>query len=146
MIMNNTTGITTAAARLVGIADEAIRFFQQLDRNTNSVSKRVQQLESFSRLTREVELKPSVENHNDEERLGLTRQILVYCYKPINRILSRLEWVDNGGRHTSTQQGILGVYAELNDREIKDLFEELHREQLCLVAFRNSRYVPFRNT
>nr|RBR00675.1 hypothetical protein FVER53263_21080 [Fusarium verticillioides] len=140
--MNNTTGITTAAARLVGIADEAIRFFQQIDRNTNSVSKRVQQLESFSRLAREVELKPSAEDHNDEEHLGLTRKILVYCYKLISRILSQLEWVDNGGRHTSTQQGLLGVYAELNDREVKDLFEELHREQLCLVAFRNSRLRP----
>ncbi|PNP85278.1 hypothetical protein FNYG_01507 [Fusarium nygamai] len=140
--MNDTTGITTAAARFVGITDEAIRFFQQLDRNTNSVSKRVQQLESFSRLAREVELKPSAEDHNDEEHLGLTRQILVYCYKLTSRILSRLEWVDNGGRHTSTQQGLLGVYAELNDREVKDLFEELHREQLCLVAFRNSRLRP----
>ncbi|KAF5645279.1 vegetatible incompatibility het-E-1 [Fusarium tjaetaba] len=140
--MNDTTGITTAAARLVGIVDEAIRFFQQLDRNTNSVSKRVQQLESFSRLAREVELRPSAEDHNDEEHLGLTRQILVYCYKLISRILSRLEWVDNGGRHTSTQQGLLGVYAELNDREVKDLFEELHREQLCVVAFRNSRPRP----
>ncbi|KAF5572886.1 vegetatible incompatibility het-E-1 [Fusarium pseudoanthophilum] len=143
--MNDTTGITTAAARLVGITDEAIRFFQQLDRNTNSVSKRVQQLESFSRLAREVELRPSAEDHNVEEHLGLTTQILVYCYKLISRILSRLEWVDNGGRHTSTQQGLLGVHAELNDREVKDLFEDLHREQLCLVAFRNSRYVPFRN-
>ncbi|KAF5563094.1 vegetatible incompatibility het-E-1 [Fusarium napiforme] len=140
--MNDTTGITTAAARLVGIADEAIRLFQQVDRNTNSVSKRVQQLESFSRLAREVELRPSAEDHNVEEHLGLTRQILVYCYKLISRILSRLEWVDNGGRHTSTQQGLLGVYAELNDREVKDLFEELHREQLCVVAFRNSRLRP----
>ncbi|KAF5580006.1 vegetatible incompatibility het-E-1 [Fusarium pseudocircinatum] len=140
--MNDTTGITTAAARLVGIADEAIRFFQQLDRNNNSVSKRVQQLESFSRLAREVERKPSAEDHNDEGHLGLTRQILVYCYKLISRILSRLEWVDNGGRHTSTQQGLLGVYAELNDRQVKDLFEGLHREQLCIIAFRNSRFRP----
>ncbi|KAF5663762.1 het-E-1 heterokaryon incompatibility protein [Fusarium denticulatum] len=132
--MNDTTGITTAAARFVGIVDEAIRFFQQLDRNTNSVSKRVQQLESFSRLAREVELKPAAEDHNNEEHLGLIRQILVYCYKLISRILSRLEWVDNGGRHTSTQQGLLGVYAELNDRQVKDLFGELHREQLCIIA------------
>lgn len=145
MIMNGTTSITIAAARLVGIADEAIRFFQQLDRSTNSVSKRVQQLESFSRLAREVELKPSADDHNDEEQLGLTKQILVYCYKLISRILSQLEWVDNGGRHTSTQQGLLGVYAELNNREVKALFGDLHREQLCLVAFRNSRYVPFQN-
>ncbi|KAH7178644.1 hypothetical protein DER46DRAFT_676598 [Fusarium sp. MPI-SDFR-AT-0072] len=140
--MNDTTGITTAAARLVGIADEAIRFFQQLDRNTNSVSKRVQQLESFSRLARDVELKPSADDHNDEEQLGLTRQILIYCYKLISRILSQLEWVDNGGRHTSTQQGLLGVYAELNHWEVKGLFEELHREQLCLIAFRKSRFKP----
>ncbi|KAI7769427.1 hypothetical protein LZL87_014340 [Fusarium oxysporum] len=140
--MNDTTGITTAAARLVGIADEAIRFFQQLDRNTNSVSKRVQQLESFSRLARDVELKPSADDHNDEEQLGLTRQILIYCYKLISRILSQLEWVDNGGRHTSTQQGLLGVYAELNHWEVKGLFEELHGEQLCLIAFRKSRFKP----
>ncbi|KAF5652300.1 het-E-1 heterokaryon incompatibility protein [Fusarium sp. NRRL 25303] len=143
--MNDTTSITIAAARLVGITDEAIRFFQQLDRNTNSVSKRVQQLESFSRLAKEVELKPSADDHNNEEQLGLTKPILVYCYKLISIILSRLEWVDNGGRHTSTQQGLLGVYAELNNREVKALFEDLHREQLCLVAFRNSKYVPFRN-
>ncbi|KAF5721807.1 het-E-1 heterokaryon incompatibility protein [Fusarium globosum] len=137
--MNDTTSITTAAARLVGITDEAIRFFQQLDINTNSVSKRVQQLESFSRLAKEVELKPSADDHNDEEQLGLTKQILIYCHKLISRILSRLEWVDNGGRHTSTQQGLLGVYAELNNREVKALFGDLHREQLCLVAVRKSR-------
>ncbi|KAI1049235.1 hypothetical protein LB506_004840 [Fusarium annulatum] len=142
MIMNDTTGITIAAARLVGITDEAIRFFQQLDRNTNSVSKRVQQLESFSRLAKEVELKPSADDHNDQGQLGLTKKILIYCYKLISRILSRLEWVDNGGRHTSTQQGLLGVYAELNNREVKALFEDLHREQLCLVAFRTSRFRP----
>ncbi|KAG4253374.1 hypothetical protein FPRO03_07334 [Fusarium proliferatum] len=140
--MNDTTSITIAAARLVGITDEAIRFFQQLDRNTNSVSKRVQQLESFSRLAKEVELKPSADDHNDQGQLGLTKQILIYCYKLISRILSRLEWVDNGGRHTSTQQGLLGVYAELNNREVKALFEDLHREQLCLVAFRTSRFRP----
>ncbi|RBA13740.1 hypothetical protein FPRO05_02533 [Fusarium proliferatum] len=140
--MNDTTGITIAAARLVGITDEAIRFFQQLDRNTNSVSKRVQQLESFSRLAKEVELKPSADDHNDQGQLGLTKKILIYCYKLISRILSRLEWVDNGGRHTSTQQGLLGVYAELNNREVKALFEDLHREQLCLVAFRTSRFRP----
>ncbi|KAF5631812.1 vegetatible incompatibility het-E-1 [Fusarium sp. NRRL 52700] len=136
--MNGTTSITTAAARLIGISDEAIRFFQQLDRNTNSVSRRVQQLESFSRLAREVELKPSADDRNNEEQLGLTRQILVHCYKLISRILSQLEWVDNGGRHTSTQQGLLGVYAELNDREVKNLFDDLHREQLCLADFRYS--------
>ena len=102
MIMNDTTSITIAAARLVGITDEAIRFFQQLDRNTNSVSKRVQQLESFSRLAKEVELKPSADDHNDQGQLGLTKKILIYCYKLTSRILSRLEWVDNGGRHTST--------------------------------------------
>ncbi|KAF5539867.1 vegetatible incompatibility het-E-1 [Fusarium mexicanum] len=140
--MNDTTGITTAAARLVGITDEAIRFFQQLDRNTNSVSKRVQQLESFSTLVREIELKPAANDHDDEDQLGLTKQILVYCFKIIGRILSQLEWVDNGGRHTSTQHGLLGVYAELNNREVKNLFEVLHREQLCLVAFRNSRFKP----
>ncbi|KAF5679463.1 vegetatible incompatibility het-E-1 [Fusarium circinatum] len=140
--MNDTTGITTAAARLVGITDEAIRFFQQLDRNTKSVSKRVQQLESFSKLVREIELKPAANDHDDEDQLDLTKQILLYCYKLISRILSQLEWVDNGGRHTSTQQGLLGVYAELNNREVKDLFEDLHREQLCLVAFRNSRFKP----
>ncbi|KAG4267106.1 hypothetical protein FPRO04_04718 [Fusarium proliferatum] len=140
--MNDTTGITIAAARLVGITDEAIRFFQQLDRNTNSVSKRVQQLESFSRLAKEVELKPSADDHNDQGQLGLTKKILIYCYKLISRILSRLEWVDNGGRHTSTQQGLLGVYAELNNREVKALFQDLHREQLCLVAFRTSRFRP----
>ncbi|KAF4960921.1 hypothetical protein FGADI_571 [Fusarium gaditjirri] len=140
--MNDTTSITTAAARLVGIADEAIRFFQQLDSNTNSVSKRVHQLESLSRLAREVELKPSVDDHNDDEQLSLTRQILVYCHKLLGRILSQLEWVDNGGRHTSTQQGLLGVYAELNHWKVKGLFEELHREQLCLVGFRNSRFKP----
>ncbi|KAF5608068.1 vegetatible incompatibility het-E-1 [Fusarium subglutinans] len=140
--MNDTTGITTAAARLVGITDEAIRFFQQLDRNTNSVSKRVQQLESFSKLARDVELKPVANDHDDEDQLSLTKQILIYCYKLISRILSQLEWVDNGGKHTSTQQGLLGVYAELNNREVKDLFEDLHREQLCLVAFRNSRFKP----
>ncbi|KAF5237665.1 hypothetical protein FANTH_10692 [Fusarium anthophilum] len=140
--MNDTTGITTAAARLVGITDEAIRFFQQLDRNTKSVSKRVQQLESFSKLVREIELKPAANDHDDEDQLDLTKQILLYCYKLISRILSQLEWVDNGGRHTSTQQGLLGVYAELNNREVKDIFEDLHREQLCLVAFRNSRFKP----
>ncbi|KAF5965646.1 hypothetical protein FBULB1_12111 [Fusarium bulbicola] len=140
--MNDTTGITTAAARLVGITDEAIRFFQQLDRNTKSVSKRVQQLESFSELVREIELKPAANDHDDEDQLDLTKQILLYCYKLISRILSQLEWVDNGGRHTSTQQGLLGVYAELNNREVKGLFEDLHREQLCLVAFRNSRFKP----
>ncbi|KAF4440123.1 vegetatible incompatibility HET-E-1 [Fusarium acutatum] len=140
--MNDTTRITTAAGRLVGIADEAIRFFQQLDRNTNSVSKRVQQLESFSTLAKEIELKPAVNDHDDEEQFGLTKQISVYCYKLIGRILSQLEWVDNGGRHTSTQQGLLGVYSELNNREVKNLFEELHREQLCLVAFRNSGVGP----
>ncbi|KAF5713967.1 vegetatible incompatibility het-E-1 [Fusarium mundagurra] len=140
--MNDATGITTAAARLAGITDEAIRFFQQLDRDTNSVSKRVQQLESFSGLAREVELKPAVNDQNDQEQLGLTRQTLVYCYKLISRILSQLEWVDNGGRHTSTQQGLLGVYAELNDHQVKDLFEELHREQLCIIVFRTSRFRP----
>ncbi|KAF4501044.1 Vegetative incompatibility HET-E-1 [Fusarium agapanthi] len=140
--MNDTTGITTAAAGLVGITDEAIRFFQKLDRNTNSVSKRAQQLESFSTLARDVELKPATNDHDDEDQLGLTKHILVYCYKLIGRILSQLEWVDNGGRHTSTQQGLFGVYAELNNREAKNLFEDLHREQLCLAAFRNSRFKP----
>lgn len=138
MIMNDTTGITTAAARLVGITDEAVRFFQQLDHTTNSVAKRVQQLEAFSRLAKEIELKPSANDHDDEQ-LGLTKQILLYCYKLISRILSQLEWVDNGGRHASTQQGLLGVYTELNNWEVKDPFEDLHREQLCLVAFRKSR-------
>ncbi|EXK87423.1 hypothetical protein FOQG_09226 [Fusarium oxysporum f. sp. raphani 54005] len=142
MIMNDTTGITTAAARLVGITDEAVRFFQQLDHTTNSVAKRVQQLEAFSRLAKEIELKPSANDHDDEEQLGLTKQILLYCYKLISRILSQLEWVDNGGRHASTQQGLLGVYAELNNWEVKDPFEDLHREQLCLVAFRKSRFRP----
>ncbi|SCO13928.1 unnamed protein product [Fusarium fujikuroi] len=140
--MSDTTSITIAAARLVGITDEAIRFFQQLDINTNFVSKWVQQLESFSRLAKDIELKPSADDHNDEEQFGLTKQILVYCYKLISRILSRLEWVDNGGRHTSTQQGLLGVYAELNNREVKALFGDLHREQLCLVAFRESSFRP----
>ncbi|KAG5748579.1 hypothetical protein H9Q70_008760 [Fusarium xylarioides] len=140
--MNDTTGITTAAGRLVGIADEAVRFFQELDHTTNSVARRVQQLETFSTLAKEIELKPSANDHDGEEQLDLTKQILIYCYKLISRILSRLEWVDNGGRHTSTQQGLLGVYAELNNHEVKDLFEDLHREQLCLVAFRNSRFKP----
>ncbi|KAG5800993.1 hypothetical protein H9Q74_014476 [Fusarium xylarioides] len=140
--MNDTTSITTAAGRLVGIADEAVRFFQELDHTTNSVARRVQQLETFSTLAKEIELKPSANDHDGEEQLDLTKQILIYCYKLISRILSRLEWVDNGGRHTSTQQGLLGVYAELNNHEVKDLFEDLHREQLCLVAFRNSRFKP----
>ncbi|KAF9772599.1 hypothetical protein IL306_009690 [Fusarium sp. DS 682] len=140
--MNDTTNLTTAAARLVGIADEAIRFFQQLDLSTNSVTKRVQQLESFSTLVRKVELEPSVDGGDDQEQIELTRQILVYCYKLVNRILSQLEWIDNGGRHTSTQQGLLGVYAELNNREVNRLFEELHREQLCLIAFRKSSFKP----
>ncbi|KAF5555453.1 vegetatible incompatibility het-E-1 [Fusarium phyllophilum] len=140
--MNDTTSITTAAGRLVGIADEAVRFFQELDNTTNSVARRVQQLETFSTLAKEIELKPAANEHDDEDQLGLTKQILIYSYKLIGKILSQLEWVDNGGRHTSTQQGLLGVYSELNNREVKGLFEELHREQLCLVAFRNSRFRP----
>ncbi|KAF4344339.1 vegetatible incompatibility het-E-1 [Fusarium beomiforme] len=137
--MTDTTSLTTAAARLVGIADEAIRFFQQLNLSTYSVTKRVQHLESFSELVRKIELEPSVDNEDGQEQINLIKQILVHCYKLISRILSQLEWVDNGGRHTSTQQGLLAVYAELNNREVKGLFQELHREQLLIIAFRKAR-------
>lgn len=137
--MSDPVGLTNAASRLVGITDEAIRFFQQLDYNTNSVTKRVTQLESLCKLVKKIELQPSLDYSNDQEQLDLTKQILLYCHKVIGKILSHLEWIDNGGHHTVTQQGLVGVYAELNKQEIKNLFEELHREQICLVAFRKSK-------
>ncbi|KAF4451153.1 hypothetical protein F53441_5852 [Fusarium austroafricanum] len=137
--MSDAAGLTSAASRLVGIADEAIRFFQQLDLNTKSVTERVNQLESLSKLAKKIELET---DNEDQEQLNLVKQILLYCYKVINRILSQLEWVDNGGKHTLTQQGLLGVYTELNKQEVKDLFDELQREQLCLVAFRDSKFKP----
>ncbi|KIL90446.1 hypothetical protein FAVG1_06178 [Fusarium avenaceum] len=140
--MSDPAGLTNAASRLVGITDEAIRFFQQLDYNTNSVTNRVTQLESFCKLVKKIELQPSLDNSDDQEQLDLTKQILLYCHKVIGKILSHLEWIDNGGHHTVTQQGLVGVYAELNKQEIKNLFEELHREQICLVAFRKSKFKP----
>ncbi|KAG5662465.1 hypothetical protein KAF25_004883 [Fusarium avenaceum] len=140
--MSDPVGLTNAASRLVGITDEAIRFFQQLDYNTNSVTNRVTQLESFCKLVKKIELQPSLDNTNDQEQLDLTKQILLHCHKVIGKILSHLEWIDNGGHHTVTQQGLVGVYAELNKQEIKNLFEELHREQICQVAFRKSKFKP----
>ncbi|KAM0229774.1 hypothetical protein ACHAP5_011561, partial [Fusarium lateritium] len=140
--MNDFVGFTNAASRLVGITDEAIRFFQRLDYDTNSVTNRVKQLESFCKLVKKIELHPSVHDNDDQKQLDLTSQIFLHCYRVIGKILSHLEWIDNGGQHTVTQQGLVGVYAELNKQEIKDLFEELHREQLCLVAFRKSKFKP----
>ncbi|KAF4963056.1 hypothetical protein FSARC_8908 [Fusarium sarcochroum] len=138
--MSDTTALTVAASRLVGITDEAIRLFQTLDFDLHSVTKQVRQLESFSRLVKKIELQPLVNKNDDQEQLELTRQILLHCHKVISQLLSQLEWVDNGGKHTLTQQGKMGVYAELNRQEIKDLFEELHREQLCLKAFQSSKF------
>ncbi|KAM0317019.1 hypothetical protein ACHAPQ_011153 [Fusarium lateritium] len=140
--MSDPAGLTNAASRLLGITDEAIRFFQRLNYSTNSVTNRVKQLESFCKLVKKIELHPSVNDDDDQEQLDLTSQIFLHCYSVIGKILSHLEWIDNGGQHTVTQQGLVGVYAQLNKQEIKDLFEELHREQLCLVAFRKSKFKP----
>ena len=137
--MSDAIGLTTAASRLAGITDEAIRLFQTLDFDLHSVTKQVKQLESFSELVKEIELQPLVDGNDESEQLELTRQILLHCHKVISRLLSQLEWVDNGGKHTLTQQGKMGVYAELNKQEIKDPFEELHREQLCLNFFQSSK-------
>ncbi|KAF5025126.1 hypothetical protein F66182_2827 [Fusarium sp. NRRL 66182] len=127
--------LSTAASRLAGTTDEAIRFFRRLDLDLNSVANRVEQLKSLSALAREIELNHSISDNHGQQ------QILLHCHIIIDRILTQLEWVDNGGKHTVTQHGLLGVYEELNRQEIKDDFEALHREQLCLVAFRDSKRV-----
>ncbi|KAJ4263054.1 hypothetical protein NW762_006667 [Fusarium torreyae] len=140
--MSDAIGLTTAASRLAGIIDEATRLFQTLDFDLHSVTKQVKQLESFSRLVKKIELQPLIDENDEPEQLELTRQILLHCHKVISQLLFQLEWVDNGGKHTLTQQGKMRVYGELNKQEIKDLFEELHREQLCLRSFRSSKFKP----
>ncbi|KAG8676176.1 hypothetical protein FPOAC2_02265 [Fusarium poae] len=134
--MHTSADVKDAASRLAEFADEAARFFHQLDPSKKDVTKRPEQLESLSRLANEFKLAPSTDRSDTEKELEFTTQILLHCSEIIRDILSELNWREP----TLTRPESLTVYEIINRKRARDLFDDLKQEQLCLVAFRNSEF------
>ncbi|GKU09832.1 unnamed protein product [Fusarium langsethiae] len=134
--MDASVDVKDAASRLAEFADEAVGFFHQLDPCKKNVTNRLEQLESLSRLANEVELVPSTDSNDTEKQLEFTTHILLHCSEIIKDILTELDW----RALTLSRPESSAVYRDLNEKRVKDLFEDLKREQLCLVAFRKSEF------
>ncbi|RGP65809.1 hypothetical protein FSPOR_7070 [Fusarium sporotrichioides] len=135
-VMDASVDVKDAASRLAEFADEAVGFFHQLDPCKKNVTNRLEQLESLSRLANEVELIPSTDSNNTEKQLEFTTHILLHCSEIIKDILTELDW----RALTLSRPESSAVYRDLNEKRVNDLFEDLKREQLCLVAFRKSKF------
>lgn len=129
--------VKDAASRLAQFADEAVSFFQQLNSSNKDIIKRLEQWERLSRLASEVESVPSTDSNDTEKQLEFTTQILLHCSAITKDILTGFNWRE----FTLDDPGLVTVYDRLNGKRVKTLFEDLEREQLCLVAFRESEYV-----
>jgi hypothetical protein len=136
--MDAAMAVKDAASRLAEFADEAVGFFQQLDPHKKHVITRLKQLESLSKLAKEVSLEPFTDRNDTQVQLEFTKQILLRCSEIIRDILTELDWVNNGRELTLAEPKLLAVYDDLNRQRVKGLFEDLNREQLCLIAFRKS--------
>ncbi|WXC56405.1 hypothetical protein SNK03_002341 [Fusarium graminearum] len=128
--------VKDAASRLAQFADEAVSFFQQLNSSNKDIIKRLEQWESLSRLANEVESVPSTDSNDTEKQLEFTTQILLHCSEITKDILTGFDWRE----FTLDDPGLVTVYDRLNGKRVKTLFEDLEREQLCLVAFRESEF------
>ncbi|RGP63411.1 hypothetical protein FLONG3_9900, partial [Fusarium longipes] len=138
--MNAALDVKDAAYRLAQFADEAVGFFQQLSPNERHVTKQLKQLERLSRLAKETEMRPSTNSSDTEEQLEFSTQILLRCSELVSDILMELDWVNNGRELTLGKSELLTVYDGLDSSMVKGLFENLEREQLCLVTFRKSEF------
>lgn len=135
--MAEIVNVKDAASRLAQFADEAVSFFQQLNSSNKDIIKRLEQWESLSRLANEVESVPSTDSNDTEKQLEFTTQILLHCSEITKDILTGFDWRE----FTLDDPGLVTVYDRLNGKRVKTLFEDLEREQLCLVAFRESECV-----
>ncbi|KAL6920887.1 hypothetical protein FSST1_004913 [Fusarium sambucinum] len=134
--MYTSADVKDAASRLAEFADEAARFFHQLDPSKKDITQRPEQLESLSRLANDFKLAPSTETSDTEKQLEFMTQILLHCSEIIRDILTELNWREPA----LVKPESLTVYEIINRKRGKDLFEELKREQLCLAVFRNAEF------
>lgn len=136
--MNAAIDVTDAASRLAEFADEAIHFFQKLFSHEASALRRVEELESLSKLAKEIHLKPSTNDDDSPEELEFMKQVLLHCSEIIRDILTEFDWTNIDRLNESR---LLSLYDDLNGNRASGLFEDLEREQMCLTVFRESEWV-----
>ncbi|KAJ4130117.1 hypothetical protein NW768_007098 [Fusarium equiseti] len=141
--MDSATDVTDAASRLAEFADEAIHFFQKLFSHEESAMKRVRQLDTLSKLAKEVHLRPSTNDHESQEEFEFSKQMLLHCSEIVRGILTEFHWnSDRGGLEALDMNGhgLLRLHDDLNGSRVNSLFEDLEREKMCLAAFRESEF------
>ncbi|KAM5356537.1 hypothetical protein ACJ41O_003183 [Fusarium nematophilum] len=139
--MAEAVGVAAAAVAFAEIAVRAVNLIRSLDTESASVETRINQLETFTEVAKRIE-KQSAEQKEGDEQLELTKRILDHCSETVRKVLTELERVKSSEDDTVFGRVSKALLAKINEDVVAELFDELHRDQMCLLIHQSPFPLP----
>ncbi|KAF4467992.1 vegetatible incompatibility HET-E-1 [Fusarium albosuccineum] len=133
--MAEAVGVAAAAIQLAGISFRVIKLIHSLDASSAFIKAKTRQLETFTEIAENIQLHS--EQHDDPEHLKLTKRVLEHCQDTVSKILAHLERVSTSGNDNVLKKVSKALIAKLEGEEVTELFDELQRDQMSLLAHRS---------